>query len=69
MTTSTAALDLSARMTHQTPAGHVRKQVREIKLKYITFSGEICSRRFSVKVVNSPVGSNEMKLMMEARIH
>lgn len=37
MTMSTAALGLSARMTHQTPAGHKRNQVRETedKLKYV----------------------------------
>lgn len=32
MTTSTAALDPSACMTHQTPAGHTRIQVREINV-------------------------------------
>lgn len=50
MTTSTAALGLSAHMTHQTPAGQTTNQVRETEeeLKCVshTFSGEISLRSF-----------------------
>lgn len=74
MTTSTAALGPSARMTHRTPAGHKRNEVREKKeeLTYvIKISSEMCLRsviHITMTAVNALGGSDEMMIVKEAQI-